>query len=709
MTSSGTISSIGTAGRGEPSGPAPATDATDHTRTPDTDSARAILIVGDERIVQMHLRRVVAAMGHDVIGSASTAAAALEACEKRPPELVLMDIHLAQGDDGVDLAKILCGRYGCSVIFVTAYADDATISRTSSVNAAGYIVKPFTTTEVRAAVSTALNAHGRLEQARARGRSLESALVNLSDPVIVTDLHGRVTFANPKGVELMGRGPSESRDADLFDVVKFSTDSDAVAVRAMIADSVAGGEPRRASHLQLTAPNGSEHTVSVQIEPLRGDGGEITGSVLRLPATEAIRHAPRRQRRKQTGSFGPGTRLLVYSHDTFGLGHLRRSLKLIHALVARYPGLSVLLVTGSPLIHRYELPEGVDYVKLPAIRKVGAESYEARSLSMSRDDIRNLRSNLLLRAVRDYDPSVLLVDHSPTGSTGELRPALEWLSEQQSCVRILGLRDVLDSPETVAEVWEAQGIHDVLRDLYDHVVVYGSRDVYDPVERYGLGPEIAAKTHFMNYVTDPPSPVEKTAAASDASTERDLVAVSIGGGDGGAEAVIGTLLDMMEKMRDRIDFHAEILTGPFISRELEARFIEQARDLPVTLTALIPSTADLYRKASVVVSTAGYNTVTDLLSYARRAVLIPRILHRQEQLIRAKRLEEMGLVRCLHPDEITPELLFEAIQNARLSQDEPLTQAREKGTVAIDGAESLVKFCETLRVPVIKDPDSPDA
>jgi predicted glycosyltransferase len=123
-----------------------------------------------------------------------------------------------------------------------------------------------------------------------------------------------------------------------------------------------------------------------------------------------------------------------------------------------------------------------------------------------------------------------------------------------------------------------------------------------------------------------------------------------------------------------------------------------ARDLPVTLRDFVPSTAALYRRAELVVATTGYNTTTDLFLYARRAVLIPRVLYRQEQLIRARRLAELGLATCLGPDEVSPERLFEAIQAAR--RDEPLTRARAEGRLALDGAEHFAEFCAGLEVEV---------
>ena len=418
-------------------------------------------------------------------------------------------------------------------------------------------------------------------------------------------------------------------------------------------------------------------------------GGTATSVPHRRTAIDERVRRPRRP-------FGSGTRLLVYSHDTFGLGHLRRSLNLIRGLHERFEDLSVLLVTGSPMVHRHPMPEGTDYLKLPAVRKVGNERYEARSLSISDVGIHKLRSNLILRAVRDYDPNALLVDHSPTGMKDELRPALEWLARNGSCVRMLGLRDTIDRSETVIPDWRRRGVFDVLQELYDHLLIYGSRAVYDPVREYEFPDELAAKTTFVNYVCNDSVESSSETGASD-TDGKPIVAVSVGGGDGGAEAVIGSFLRMLREFRSRIDFHAQILTGPFLDADLRLRFEKEARDLPATLMGYVPSTAELYRRAELVVCTAGYNTATDLLAHARRAILIPRVLHREEQLLRARRFDELGLVTCLAPSEVTPARLFEAIAAER-ARGERLTAARRERRIPLDGVERFAAFCAGLDV-----------
>jgi PAS domain S-box-containing protein len=513
--------------------------------------------------------------------------------------------------------------------------------------------------------------------------------------VFVVDRAGRITFASQSAAELTGWPVHQTYGRDFLEAVGAQAGGE--RVRAAMAQAIAGRASQTAE-LQVPLPDGSARTFDVAMEML-ADNDVEPGVLLRVgrrtsgagggragPTPAAAARAPALR------AFGAGTRMLVYSHDTFGLGHLRRCSALIRSVCARHPDASVLLVTGSPMVHRYAMPQGSDYVKLPALVKVEAEQYEARSLQISSEAIQSLRSSLILHTVRDYRPNVLLVDHSPTGSMGELLPSLRWLQERGGCQRILGLRDIVDDPAAVTALWRRTGVYDVLAEHYDHLVVYGNAAFYDPVRSYELPPAVAARARFVDFVcNDDEVPVD----GEQQEDTQPFVLVTIGGGDGGGDTVIEPFLQMMQAHWRRLPFRAEVLTGPFVAPELERRLRALAQGLPVRLQTFIPSTAGLLRRAGLVIATAGYNTTTDVLSMARRALLIPRVLYRQEQWIRARRLQELGLVGCLHPDQVTPDTLFAAVQDAM--RDTPLLRARTQG-LPLDGARNFAAFCGGLSV-----------
>ncbi|MDX1996246.1 MAG: sigma-54 dependent transcriptional regulator [Thermoanaerobaculia bacterium] len=114
-----------------------------------------VMIVEDEGIVQLHLRRIVEAAGFQVVGLARTGLEALAVAAEHNPDIALLDIRLDGPLDGVETGLQLRAAGDTSIVFVTAHADEATLSRASAALPLGYVVKPFEAEDVRAALVTA--------------------------------------------------------------------------------------------------------------------------------------------------------------------------------------------------------------------------------------------------------------------------------------------------------------------------------------------------------------------------------------------------------------------------------------------------------------------------------------------------------------------------------------------------------------------------
>src|SRR5215207_3233897 len=115
-------------------------------------------------------------------------------------------------------------------------------------------------------------------------------------------------------------------------------------------------------------------------------------------------------------------RVLIYSHDTFGLGHLRRSRAIANALVDERPGISVIILSGSPVIGNFEFGSGVDYVRVPGVTKLPDGDYRTLNLNLSLDEAVHLREALILQTAEAFRPDLLIVDKEPTGFRGKLLP-----------------------------------------------------------------------------------------------------------------------------------------------------------------------------------------------------------------------------------------------------------------------------------------------
>jgi predicted glycosyltransferase len=358
---------------------------------------------------------------------------------------------------------------------------------------------------------------------------------------------------------------------------------------------------------------------------------------------------------------------MFYSHDTYGLGHLRRTLALATFFRTRRQ-LSQLILTGSPLAHRFRLPPDTDYIKLPSVVKVAAGSYEPRALDLPFGSLRDLRRDVLLGAARHFRPTLLVVDNVPGGLKGELGPTLRFL-KRHSRRLVLGLRDVIDEPERVRAAWAEDGSYGLLDEVYDRILVYGSREIYDPVSEYAFRPLAAEKTRFVGYLGRAPARLSREQIRSELGVgDAPLVLVTAGGGEDGYR-LLRAFLEGMRFRRNGSSFHCLLVGGPLLPRARQQQLQAVARKRSIRFVDFVEDVTSYVHAADVAVSMGGYNSVCELLSLEKPALVVPRISPRTEQLIRARELSRRGCLRMLHPSEADPARLF--AETKRLVEDRP--------------------------------------
>ncbi len=388
-----------------------------------------------------------------------------------------------------------------------------------------------------------------------------------------------------------------------------------------------------------------------------------------------------------TDKAGRAPRILFYSHDTFGLGHLRRSRALAAAITEANPLASALILTGSPVAGRFTFPRRVDHVRLPGVTKRADGSYASQTMGMGIEEVTELRSGLIDTAVRQFEPDVLVVDKEPTGFRGELLPTLEYLENSSRTKIVLGLRDVLDEPEVLATEWARKEAVEATERFYDEIWVYGLRSVYDPTHGLPLSPGTQSRVHWTGYLRRDLGPVGEP-------PEQPYILITPGGG-GDGKALVNLVLSAYEK-DPSLSPRAILVYGPFLSGELREDFETRVAALNgrVTAVGFESQIETLFAGASGVICMGGYNTFCEVLSFDKRAVIVPRTTPRLEQWIRASRAEDLGLVRMLDEkrDGLTADSMIRAIRELP-SQPLP-SQAIESGL--LDGLDYVTQRIDAL-------------
>jgi predicted glycosyltransferase len=369
------------------------------------------------------------------------------------------------------------------------------------------------------------------------------------------------------------------------------------------------------------------------------------------PAPASVRPRPPAEER---------ARVLIYSHDTFGLGHLRRSRAIANALVAEKPGVSVVIISGSPVIGNFEFGSGVDYVRIPGVTKLPDGDYTSLNLNVSIDEAVALREALILQTAESFRPDLFLVDKEPAGFRGEIVPALERL-RHRGCHLVLGIRDVMDEPALLVPEWERKGAVEILERYYDEIWVYGLPEVYRPLEALGLPRAIERRIAYTGYLRRE-VPQESALTRYPKITRQPFTLVTTGGGGDGDE-LIDWVLAAYES-DPTLETPALVVFGPFINRDRRRGFLERiARHPKLDALAFDTKLEVLMQKAAAVVAMGGYNTFCEILSLDKRALIVPRTKPRLEQHIRALEAQRLGLARMLgEEDGRDPARMAEALK-----------------------------------------------
>ena len=361
-------------------------------------------------------------------------------------------------------------------------------------------------------------------------------------------------------------------------------------------------------------------------------------------------------------------RILMYSHDTFGLGHLRRCRTIAHALVEDYRGLEILIISGATIAGAFDYRARVDFVKIPSVIKLRNGEYESMERHRGLEETLKMREAIIRHTAETFQPDIFIVDKEPMGMKGEVESTLTYLKTRGTTL-VLGLRDVMDAPHLLDAEWKRKNVMPKIAQYYDHIWVYGPPDFYDPLVGLETPDAVRNKMNFVGFLQRNVPREETTSRRPDS----DYVLVTTGGGGDGADLVRDVLNAYKE---DRsLNHRALVVLGPYMPARKRFKLTRKASTLPfVEVIEFDNRMEELVAGAKAVVAMGGYNTYCEILSFDKPALIVPRVQPREEQLIRATRATELGLIDMLRPEESAdPMRLADALRRLLVRQPPSVT------------------------------------
>ena len=357
--------------------------------------------------------------------------------------------------------------------------------------------------------------------------------------------------------------------------------------------------------------------------------------------------------------------ILMYSHDTYGLGHIRRTMAIASHLAG--PDVNVLILTGSPIAGRFSFPEQVDFVRIPGMIKKTNDEYLPLSIKINPQHAVDIRTNIITATAQTFQPHLFIVDKEPLGLKKEVLPTLQWLRRCLPNTRtILGLRDIMDEAEIVRSDWKKKGVYQILDELYSEIWIYGNQDLYDPISEYEMPDSVSRKMHFTGYIPrkipgkDAIARIKRKYAIK---ADEKLVLVTTGGGGDGHSVMHHFLTMLEESPHHPPPFKSILITGPFMPKHEREDIFSRAKRLGIRTWEFYQRMEHIMAAADLVVTMGGYNTICEILSQGTISLVIPRETPRKEQLIRAKALHGQNLLDFIPWNLMSTQTLRTRIMN----------------------------------------------
>ncbi len=351
-------------------------------------------------------------------------------------------------------------------------------------------------------------------------------------------------------------------------------------------------------------------------------------------------------------------RILMYSHDTFGLGHLRRCRTIAHSLVEDFRGLQVLIISGATIAGAFDYRARVDFVKIPSVIKLRNGEYQSMERHVDIADTLKMRQSVIRSTAEMFQPDIFIVDKEPMGLRGEVEDTLSYLKARGTTL-ILGLREVMDAPDLLEAEWRGKDMLRKIGAMYDTVWVYGPPDFYDPLTGLDVPANVRAKMKFVGFLQ---RSLSRTVEPGH-RPKGDYLLVTTGGGGDGADLVHNVIHAYQQDAG--LKHRALVVLGPYMPARKRRKLIAKSAGIPlIEMIEFDNRMEELIAGARGVVAMGGYNTYCEILSFDKPALIVPRVAPRQEQLIRARRAAELGMVEMFLPEEAEQPLKFAAALKA---------------------------------------------
>lgn len=371
--------------------------------------------------------------------------------------------------------------------------------------------------------------------------------------------------------------------------------------------------------------------------------------------------------------------ILIHCQYVYGIGHFVRTVELCKALLSHF---QITLVSGGEQVPNFSIPTGIDFKQLPPVYKEeGEDTLRVVEKGIELSEAMRIRKSLLREYIVALKPDIFLSEHFPFGLLFEeevLAVIKETKAANENCKIVCSVRDII---LTTHGAKHDMRTCDILNSYYDLILVHGDPSIISLETTFPLVKNILPVIEYTGYVAEKLE-VQKT------EETKKLVLVSVAAGRIGSE-LITAVLDSSQDIIDSLNCEIVLFSGAFQKEicvdDFENHYVQ-----------ILPFSRNQYLSklqiCDLLICLGGYNTIIEALSIQRSVLVYQKEFSsgNEEQLIRLKMFEELGLVESITSKEISDGKLLAKVMNFLNNKQEPLNAIETNG--ARRSAESLLSI-----------------
>ena len=375
-------------------------------------------------------------------------------------------------------------------------------------------------------------------------------------------------------------------------------------------------------------------------------------------------------------------KVMFYCQHILGMGHLIRSVEIVKGLI---PDFEICFINGGQVIPEFEFPPEIEVINIPAV-KTDSEFNELRSVdeSLTMAEAETIRTKMLLDTCDRFQPDILIIELFPFGRrrfSFELIPLLEKAKAMGTKI-ISSVRDIVVTKQNQER--HEEKVCRLINKYFDLLLIHGDPNFVKLDLSFSRVNDLNCPVHYTGYVVQP---VPKTRQII---LDRPTILVSVGGGRFGHDLLECVAL-AAPILKDKIPHHIQVFTGAFSPDEVLSKLQDLTNDLDnITCHRYTTNLLDYMQQADLSIGMGGYNTTMNILSTDIKAMMMAfQGNNDKEQENRLQKLDSLGRVKMIQPEDLQPEKFAQQIINY-------LEQTPSKLTLNLDGVANTAKYLNQL-------------